>query len=90
MSYLKGVTAVVNLVTLEPEVSAAHTKSAITAALVRIARVEAKNIEVTTQPDGTVRLTGTVNSLHALRRAEHAAWAAPGVYGVDDQLVVLT
>jgi len=71
-------------------VSAAHTKSAITAALVRIARVEAKNIEVTTQPDGTVRLTGTVNSLHALRRAEHAAWAAPGVYGVDDQLVVLT
>jgi osmotically-inducible protein OsmY len=71
-------------------VSAAHTKSAITAALVRNARVEAKNIEVSTQPDGTVRLTGTVNSLHALRQAEHAAWAAPGIVAVDNQLVVLT
>jgi osmotically-inducible protein OsmY len=88
VAYLKGVTAVVNNIRITPKPSAADTKSAITAALIRNARVEARNIDVTASPDGTVTLTGTVNSWHERRQAEHAAWAAPGVSAVDNRLKV--
>jgi len=89
VAYLPGVTAVVNMIILMPHVSVADTKSAITAALIRNARVEAKRIIVSAEPDGTVELTGTVNSLHELRQAEHAAWAAPGVIAVNNRLSVV-
>lgn len=88
VAYLKGVTAVVNNIRITPQPSVADTKSAITAALIRNARVEARNIDVATRPDGTVTLTGTTNSWHERRQAEHAAWSAPGVTAVENLLRV--
>jgi peptidoglycan/xylan/chitin deacetylase (PgdA/CDA1 family) len=89
VAYLKGVSSVVNSIEIVPKASVANAKSAITAALVRNARLEAKNITVTAVAGGIVRLTGTVNSWTERRQAEHAAWAAQGVVGVDNQLRVV-
>ena len=39
--------------------------------------------------DGKITLRGNVQSWGERRQAEDAAWAAPGVTRVDDQLVVM-
>lgn len=84
--YLKGVTEVLNGVTIRPTASPAGIKDAITAALVRSAKFEGRHTTVTAGPDGAVALDGTVHSWSERRDAEDAAWSAPGVTNVTNRL----
>jgi osmotically-inducible protein OsmY len=86
--YLKGVVGVMNSITIKPTVSTASLKGAISAALVRSARSEGKDITVTAD-SGDVTLEGTVHSPYERRQASAAAWSAPGVTGVRNRLVVI-
>jgi osmotically-inducible protein OsmY len=53
----------------------------------RSAEVDANRIEVEAR-GGEVTLKGTVRSWIEREEAERAAWAAPGVTKVEDQIVV--
>jgi osmotically-inducible protein OsmY len=86
--YLKGVAGVVNGITIQPTVSTVGLKGAISAALVRSARLEAKDITVSAD-SGNVTLEGTVHSPYERRQASAAAWSAPGVTGVTNHLIVI-
>jgi osmotically-inducible protein OsmY len=87
--YLTGVTGVTNLIEIHPPavVKAADVKAKIEAALARNVELDAKAISVTTR-DATVTLTGTVRSWAERDDATRAAWNAPGVRFVKDELVV--
>jgi osmotically-inducible protein OsmY len=85
--YLAGVKGVTNLVTLKSPISRTAVKADIEAALKRSAEVDAQNIGVDTN-DHTVTLTGQVRSSNERKEAERAAWAAPGVYSVDNRIAV--
>jgi len=85
---LSGVRAVTNLIRVEPpEVSILSVRSGIEAALQRHAQLDADCIAVETT-DGTVTLRGTVHTMAERRVAASAAWSAPGVRQVNDELVV--
>jgi len=83
--YLRGVVSVCNSITLKPETSAADVKEKVLAALQRQARADAKSIHVDTT-GSKVTLTGHASSWHAIEDAANAAWAAPGVTEVVDQV----
>jgi osmotically-inducible protein OsmY len=57
-------------------------------ALKRNAEVEADRIYVDVTGDGTVCLTGRVQSLAERVAVERAAWSAPGVSAVADDLII--
>jgi osmotically-inducible protein OsmY len=83
---LAGAEAVVNNVEIRPTATTTQTRQAITAALARRAQIQAECISVTLDSRGVVTLSGTVDSLQERSDVEHAAWAAPGVTGVNDRL----
>jgi len=83
--HLTGVTSVFNLVTVKPEASTAEVKEKVEAALQRQAKTDAKSIHVTTS-GGKVTLTGHASSWQTIEDAANAAWAAPGVTEVVDQV----
>ncbi len=85
---LAGVRGVANAVTVQPSVQAGDVQSKIEAALKRSAEVDARRIHVDVR-DGTVTLTGNVRSWVEREEAERAAWAAPGVKQVNDQVHVV-
>jgi osmotically-inducible protein OsmY len=85
---IKGVTGVSNLIEVKPQVSKLVVKSAIQDALRRSAEVDASRITVETEGDRVI-LRGTVRSYAERREAERAAWAAPGVREVDNQISVV-
>jgi osmotically-inducible protein OsmY len=85
--YLPGVKGVVNNVTVRPHVEATHVRDKIEAAFRRSAEIDARRITVRAK-DGKVTLSGNVHSWAVREEAERAAWAAPGVREVDDQLAV--
>ena len=85
---LTGVQHVVNLVHVEPTLSIEAVESAIGAALVRNALLERRKIDVKSGPGGNVVLTGTVQSWTERHEAERAAWSAPGVTSVTNDLRV--
>lgn len=82
---LRGVIAVQNLITLKPEVSATQVKEKVEAALQRQATADAKSIHIDTS-GGKVTLTGHASSWQSIEDAASAAWAAPGVTEVVDQV----
>jgi osmotically-inducible protein OsmY len=85
--YLAGVKAVSNLISLKSPVSQVAVKSDIEAALKRSAQLDAESIRV--QADGhSITLTGSVQSYAERKEAERAAWAAPGVYSVDNRISI--
>ncbi len=84
---LVGVVNVNDNITLTPEVVPQDVKGRIERALERSAELEAKAITVETV-GGTVTLRGRVRSLVEREEAERAAWAAPGVTKVVDNLIV--
>jgi osmotically-inducible protein OsmY len=91
VNYLTGVTGVSNNITLkpsvEPSVQPTAVKAAIEKALIRNAEVDAENIKVTAA--GTkVTLVGTVASWDERMEAGSAAWNAPGVTAVVNELAV--
>ena len=85
--YLSGVKGVFNLIHVTSPVSTGDVKSRIESALKRNAELEARQVTVETF-DGKVTLRGKVHSWAERREAENAAWAAPGVRQVEDQLTV--
>jgi osmotically-inducible protein OsmY len=85
--HLIGVKGVSNLVEIKTTVAPANVKAKIEAALERSMRQEAKEVRVSV--DGSkVVLNGEVHSQHDRRLIEDAAWAAPGVTAVVDQLSI--
>ena len=84
---LSGVRAVINNITLAPQVQAEDVHAKIRAALERNAEIEADNIVVGVT-GGKVTLTGRVGDWTEREEIVRAAWAAPGVTEVYDELVV--
>ena len=86
---LAGVHEVRSTITLRPPntVSATRTKAKISAALIRNAQTEADHIKVSVN-GSEITLTGAVGSAAERRQAEYAAYAAPGVTHVHNQITV--
>jgi osmotically-inducible protein OsmY len=84
---LNGVTGLTNLITLKPEVTASDVENRVSQALKRNADLDARSIWVTTD-DGTVHLYGHVHSWREKQAAEQAAFAAPGVSHVENEISV--
>ena len=87
IEHVTGVVNVIDLINLKPRVSAADVQEKIKEALKRHADVEAARISVIVV-NGTAPLSGTVESMDEMERVENAAWAAPGVSRVVDNLRV--
>lgn len=87
ISQMRGVTGVSNLIRIGGDVAAQDIGEQIGKALQRHAEREAKHIGVTVH-EGTVTLTGTVDSAAERSAVRGAAWAAPGVHAVVDNLTV--
>jgi osmotically-inducible protein OsmY len=84
---LSGVVGVANLVTVKQRVQAGDVKAKILAALKRDAEFEADAIRVDVRGDKVV-LEGKVKAWYERNVAERAAWSAPGVTSVEDNLYV--
>lgn len=84
---LAGVIGVSNLIEIEPGISVADIKKRIENAFERDAEIEAQAIRVDVA-DGKVTLKGKVKTWSERQAAERAAWSAPGVTTLEDQLSV--
>ena len=84
---LTGLRGITNNITLKARAWAPEVKTRIETALKRTADVDAGHITVLAD-QGKVTLKGTVHSWSAREDAERAAWSAPGVTWVKDELVV--
>jgi osmotically-inducible protein OsmY len=85
---LTGVKLITNNIALKPKLEAADLKEKIEKALFRAAERESKQIDV--EVSGShVTLSGVVRSFAEMRAVEGAAWGAPGVTDVQDNLRVL-
>ena len=84
---LGGVLGVSNRIELMPHACTTDIKQRIEEALKRNAEVEAKAIAVEVI-GGKVILNGTVNALTERNAAEKAAWSAPGVETVVNNVVI--
>jgi osmotically-inducible protein OsmY len=84
---MTGVGGVTNNLKLKPHAFAPDVRDRIQSAIKRSAEVDAKRISVEAR-DGRVTLRGTVRSWAERQDAERAAWSAPGVTAVDDQIAI--
>lgn len=87
MQTLWGVKGITNSVTIEPSVSAGDVRSKIQSAFQRHAVLDANKLSIDVL-DNTVTLSGKVHSWHEKDDAETAAWSAPGVKSVKNNLSV--
>ena len=84
---LTGVVGVTNLIALKPSIAPDNVANRIRDALTRHAQREAKHIEISVH-GGVVTLRGKVGSWAERNAAFGAAWAAPGVTSVVNELTV--
>ena len=87
IAQLRGVTGVANHIDVRHTVDPEKISKDILEAMRRHADREARHIQVTMH-EGTVRLSGKVHSFAERAVARGAAWSAPGVRAVVDDLVV--
>jgi osmotically-inducible protein OsmY len=85
---ISGVKGVTNLIDVKKSPSPGDVRDRIMSALKRSADVDAGSITVLTD-GGTVRLSGKVHSWYERQVAERAAWAAPGVNRIEDNITVI-
>jgi osmotically-inducible protein OsmY len=84
---LIGIKGILNHIEVRPQAAEKNVKSKIEAALQRRAHADLKGISVEVR-DGTVILSGRVDSLMERLTMENAAWGAAGVRNVVDNLTV--
>jgi osmotically-inducible protein OsmY len=84
---LWGVRGITNNISVRPHVSVANVQGKIHEAFKRHADLDADKVHVTVS-DGAVTLTGKVHSWHEREDAELAAWSAPGVTRVKNDLAI--
>lgn len=84
---LIGLKGVNNLVIVKPPIQPIEIKAKIEAALKRNARIDAKRITVTAR-GSKVTLAGKVRSWAEREEAQRVAWAAPGMFQVENLITV--
>jgi len=84
---VRGILGVTNSIRLEPRVSAGEIKHKIEKAFRRSAQVNAQNVHVAVN-GSEVELKGSVYSWAERDEAQRAAWLAPGVTHVDNQITI--
>ena len=77
-----------NQVTIKPKSNASNIKNDIEFALGRSWFSHANTIRVS-ETDGIVHLTGTVHSWHDRKMAVEAAWAAPGITEIENDIMIV-
>ena len=87
VQHLMGVRGVINLIAVKQAPSRSEVKSRINAALKRSAELNSQRIEISVHGDKVI-LSGKVSSLGAKQAAENAAWNAPGILSVQNELTV--
>lgn len=85
---LIGVLGVTNLIRVRPTAQVPEVKAKIEAALHRRADVDAAKVKVESRDDHTILLRGKVSSWRERELVEAAAWSAPGVIAVEDELKI--
>jgi osmotically-inducible protein OsmY len=84
---VRGVMKIHNKIAVKPVVSSVNLRNTIEEALKRNAAIDARGVKV--QTDGAhVKLSGKVRSWAEKEEADQAAWCAPGVWSVDNQIEV--
>lgn len=84
---IQSVKGISNYVTIQPKLESSIIKENIRKALLRNAAIEANNIKLEIT-DKKVILKGTVHSWFEKNEIEKAAWSAPGVEVVEDDLII--
>lgn len=84
---ISGVIGVGNMIEVRKRPNAIEVKDRIVAAIKRQADADASSVTVRTDGNKVI-LTGSVKGWHERQIAERAAWAAPGVTRVDDNITL--
>jgi len=87
VNYLNGVKGITNNIMVKPETNEEIEKKSLETALASNWSLMLKNIVVNVSGNN-VRLTGTVDSIYQKEEAERIAWRTPGIWTVDNELVV--
>ncbi len=87
VSGLMGVTRVINLIHIKPQVSPRQVEDSIKKTFARRAGLDADKITMEVK-GGEVVLSGHVPTWHEREDASTAAWAAPGVTSVKNHILV--